>query len=354
MIRVIVLIEIIVCLAVGVDAKTAKTYVAPTRGNDSGRCTKAAPCKTIAAALGNTKDGGTVVLLEAREDASKCLVVYDNVKISQSVTIKPARGLSSKPCFIPTALSQTPFTIDGANISVELQSMKIDHGGGFVGVEFTRGASLEINNFYMDSLNHGIIQDAGNRLIVRNSMIKASMGLWMEDNGAIERTALLDSVKLPGNVGQGHYAILIGTRAELVLRNSEISGSSKTAIFVKGSAKLKNVAITHSEDFISGPGRFELANVSAVDEVPFPSGINGRVTDENGSVVVKARVVLIQRSDHSRRQLGTNDNGEYEADLRADTYDVEVTKDGFKTAIRKAIKAPGDGRRYVDFVLEQK
>jgi hypothetical protein len=352
--RVIVLIAIILCLAIGVAAKTAKTYVAPTRGNDSGACTKSSPCKTIAVALRNTKDGGTVILLEAREDGAKCAFFYDNPTITQSVTIKPARGLASKPCFKPTAASQDAFLINGANINVKLRSLKVAESGGFVGVSFVQGASLEISDFDMTSLNHGIIQQDGKSLVVRKSKIESSMSLWMEDNRTVDRTAMLDSVKMPGNVGRGHYAILVGTRANLVLRDSEITGSSKTAIFVTGGAKLKDVTIAHSQDFISGPGRFELVNVRADDELPFPSGINGRVTDQNGSVIANARVVITQRSDHSMRQLGTDDNGEYEADLRADTYDFEVSKDGFKTAVRKGIRAAGDGRRYVDFVLEVK
>src|SRR5205823_5285937 len=122
-----------------------------------------------------------------------------------------------------------------------------------------------------------------------------------------------------------------------------------TAIYVRGSAKLNDVRISNAEDFISGPGSFELTKVIAVDVLPFPSGINGRITDPNGAVIASAQVTIAQRSDHSRRRLGTDDNGNYEADLRAD---VEVSKDGFRTAVRKAFRLTGDARLYVDFVLE--
>ena len=83
-------------------------------------------------------------------------------------------------------------------------------------------------------------------------------------------------------------------------------------------------------------------------------GIAGRTTDPHGAVVVGARITIVARSTKTIVSRKSNDAGEYVADLKPDVYDVEADADGFKKAIRKAIPVEGEGRSFVDFVLEPK
>ena len=242
---------VVLCLATSAAAQTsstklATTYVAPTKGNDSDGCTKTKPCKTIAAALLNTREGGAVILTEAAEKPGACLVVYDNVIISKSVTIKPTRGLPSKPCFTPGSLDSS-FIVDGANIKVKLKSMKIDYGGGHVGIRFLNGATLEIDDFFMDSLNEGIIQARGHSMIVTKSVITASRKIRIEDETEVGRTAELRSTNLAGHTSDDHCAVEVGTNSQLLMRGGGISGEARCALKVNGAVRLINVRVSKTQ-----------------------------------------------------------------------------------------------------------
>jgi len=84
----------------------------------------------------------------------------------------------------------------------------------------------------------------------------------------------------------------------------------------------------------------------------FRSGISGRISDRNGSVVLGARITIIARSSNASVSRTSNDEGQYAADLDPDVYDVVVDANGFKKATRKSIPVEREGRNYVDFVLE--
>jgi len=92
----------------------------------------------------------------------------------------------------------------------------------------------------------------------------------------------------------------------------------------------------------------------AYSHVPreFRSGISGRITDRNGSVVVGAKITIFARSSNANVHRTSNDEGQYAADLDPDVYDVLVDANGFKKATRKSIPVEREGRNYVDFVLE--
>lgn len=74
--------------------------------------------------------------------------------------------------------------------------------------------------------------------------------------------------------------------------------------------------------------------------------VTGRVVDSSGGVIPGARVVLISESQNTRTAtVQTNGNGDYViADVKADTYSVEVTSPAFRTAIVKGILVTGGDR----------
>ena len=84
----------------------------------------------------------------------------------------------------------------------------------------------------------------------------------------------------------------------------------------------------------------------------FRSGISGRITDQNGAVVVGAKITIVSRSSNASVSRISNDEGQYVADLDPDVYDVFAEANGFKKAKRKSIPVEREGRNYVDFVLE--
>ena len=82
------------------------------------------------------------------------------------------------------------------------------------------------------------------------------------------------------------------------------------------------------------------------------SGISGRITDPNGSVVVGARIKIVSRSSEAIVSRESNTEGAYAIDLEPDTYDVSVEAWGFKKSTRKSIQVVRKARPHVDFVLE--
>ena len=74
--------------------------------------------------------------------------------------------------------------------------------------------------------------------------------------------------------------------------------------------------------------------------------VTGRVVDPSGGVIPGARVVLISESQNTRTApVQTNGNGDYViADVKADTYSVEVTAPAFRTALVKGILVTGGDR----------
>ena len=95
-----------------------------------------------------------------------------------------------------------------------------------------------------------------------------------------------------------------------------------------------------------------MGHASSADK--FKSGIAGRTTDPNGSVVVGVRIKITAASTKAVVSLKSNDQGEYVADLDPGVYDVEADADGFKKATRKSISVLRESRSFVDFVLEPK
>jgi hypothetical protein len=74
--------------------------------------------------------------------------------------------------------------------------------------------------------------------------------------------------------------------------------------------------------------------------------VTGRVTDSSGAVIPGAQVVLISETQNTRSPgVKTNGNGDYViANIKADTYSVEVTAPAFKTEIVKGILVTGGDR----------
>ncbi|MDT4966708.1 MAG: hypothetical protein QOJ64_1445 [Acidobacteriota bacterium] len=259
---------IALCLLLSADAvaMSSKTYVSPTKGSDETLCTKDKPCKTIAAALRNTKEGGTVILMEAGETNGKCVVIYDRVTtITRSVTIRAAPHLQSKPCFIPRTddgKGDFSITIEGSNIIVKLQSLKIAEAGGNVGIYFRSGSRLTVEDCDFSSLNHGIVFAGGNLLLVTKSRFDASMAIWLKDSPTARKSSVIDRSTFVGHTNLPHYPLLVGTNGGVVLQNSTISVDCPTAVFVKGSARLRNVHINKAAAPFGGNGSLELRGVT--------------------------------------------------------------------------------------------
>lgn len=82
-----------------------------------------------------------------------------------------------------------------------------------------------------------------------------------------------------------------------------------------------------------------LAFCMATPAQTYQGRILGTVTDQSGAVVKAARVVIINTETGARREVETNDTGDYAApNLAPGLYSVEASAQGFKKAERPAIR----------------
>lgn len=81
-----------------------------------------------------------------------------------------------------------------------------------------------------------------------------------------------------------------------------------------------------------------------------PSGIMGRITTIDGSVVPCAQIQISRGG--SKVATKANTNGEYWIELKPGLYEVSVDHAGFKFATRKDITVHANSKAVVDIVLQ--
>src|SRR5262249_53577450 len=116
-------------------ATSFATWVAGT-GADVGACTVAAPCRTFAYALTQTKSGGTISVLSPGD--------FGPVHISKAVSII-ADGVEAG-IFTGSGSDGAAITVEaGSNDSVVLRGLAIDmHRNGNAGIRFLKGKALHV------------------------------------------------------------------------------------------------------------------------------------------------------------------------------------------------------------------
>ena len=78
-------------------------------------------------------------------------------------------------------------------------------------------------------------------------------------------------------------------------------------------------------------------------------GIRGRVTTQEGWLIPRAKISLLNKKTKKSMNAETDENGDYRVCLALGTYDITVTSAGFKTAKRKAVKFETTGSITIDF-----
>jgi hypothetical protein len=83
------------------------------------------------------------------------------------------------------------------------------------------------------------------------------------------------------------------------------------------------------------------------------ANISGTVTDSSGGVIAGAQVVVTNMGTNASLTTASNDQGRYNApDLVVGTYEVQTSKAGFQTTVRKDILLTVGSQLAVDFTLQ--
>jgi hypothetical protein len=185
------------------QAQSTRTWVSGV-GDDANPCSRTAPCKTFAGAIGKTAAGGEINCLDPGG--------YGPVTITASITID-CRGTMGSIL----ATGTSGIVVNGADILVNLRHLSISApGNGVHGIRLVNGARLEISDVAITgfgaSNGAGItIEGAGSQILIRDTHVTASrVGLLVQSAGAAEVT--VTGGAFVGNVVAGIAAQTAGSR----------------------------------------------------------------------------------------------------------------------------------------------
>jgi hypothetical protein len=235
------------------QAQAVRTWVSGV-GDDVNPCSRTAPCKTFAGAMSKTQGGGEINCLDPAG--------YGAVTITKSITIDCGEthgsvlASSTNGISINDSLSGNPNTI-----RVVLRGLSINGAGtgssaalgnpgtGLTGVNFTSGASLYMEDVYIQNFNSGTavgvrFAPAGaarlqmDNVTVANSGTGATGGgIRIQPTGAAGNARVsLSNVRLVGNAGDAlrldSTGNTLASRNEVNIENSVISGGAGGVIAV--------------------------------------------------------------------------------------------------------------------------
>src|SRR5262249_27869690 len=117
-------------------AQSFQTFVSATQGVDNNTCAITTPCRTIARAISEVKDGGEVVIIESGD--------YAPFGVSKSVTVTAAPGVSVGI----TSTSSVAITIGIQPTDVVvLRGLTFrGFGSAAIGLQFSTPGTLHIEN----------------------------------------------------------------------------------------------------------------------------------------------------------------------------------------------------------------
>jgi hypothetical protein len=241
-------------MAVPAQAQT-RTYVASS-GDDGFPCSRSAPCRTFGGAISKTAAGGVISCLDVSG--------YGSVNIFKSITIDcaglPGGGLGTT----------TGASINGAGIEVVLRGLTFyGAGGGTVGINFSNGASLHIEDSAVTGYSTGLSfqPPAGvtAKLTITNSSISDNngFGLIIAPFGTAKVT--LDRLRSDHNNGGIYAAAIGGGRGYIAIKNSSLSANTNGGLAVDGSAGPLQMVLDNT--IVSGNGTYGLLSTGASAQV---------------------------------------------------------------------------------------
>lgn len=177
--RVSFLFVFTVLIATGVQAQATRTWVSGT-GDDSNSCSRTAPCKTFAGAIGKTSRGGEITVLDAGG--------FNPVIIRKSITIDgtgvPASILASQATGITIDIPPGPGHTRRDPRIVRIRGLAINGAGtGTNGINVIAANKVSVEDCVIDGFtNHGINVQLGT-LFVRNTTIRNNDGAGINVTG---------------------------------------------------------------------------------------------------------------------------------------------------------------------------
>jgi len=203
-------------------AAATRTHVAST-GSDANTafsCDAAHPCRTFAAALGQTSPGGEILAMDSAG--------YGKVVIDRSVTIVAAPGAFAG-IGVGAGGNATGVEIATAGVDVVLRGLTITGQGGLYGISMAQGASLSVENCviagFSGASHYAMRILAAAQVRVLDSVVRQNYRGFVAQGGArvsIARSRFLDNTQ----VGISIWGNADNTSTIAAVTDSVVSGSS--------------------------------------------------------------------------------------------------------------------------------
>jgi len=217
------LISTTVALALGLapsaDAAGTRTHVSNS-GSDANTafsCDYAHPCRTFAAALGQTTAGGEILAIDSSG--------YGKLVIDRSVSIVAAPGVFAG-IGVGAGGNATGVEIATAGVKVVLRGLSITGQGGSHGIRMTSGTKLSVENCLIADFalsgQYGLRVSAAAQVRITDSLFRDNFnGAWV-DSGA---TASVSDSRFFGGIAAFGVSDITGTTSTAYIDRSVASGA---------------------------------------------------------------------------------------------------------------------------------
>lgn len=220
--RTLIAIMLGLLLAASAQATSHRTFVAAS-GTDSGACGPTAPCRSLSYALGQTNDGGEIVITQSGGygDATGGLVIDRSV----AIIAQPGVFAALAP------ITGNGITIATAGIKVVIKGLNINGRGGEFGIYMTNGASLLVE-----------------KTTIAGFTSTNATGLKVQTGATVN---VVDSV-----IRDNYFGIFAGAGATVGISNSKVFNSEQTGIisYTEGGVIGTSTTINISDTDVSGAG----------------------------------------------------------------------------------------------------
>jgi hypothetical protein len=179
------------------QAQVQRTFLSGL-GSDANPCSRAAPCRTVATAIGQTNAGGVVAILDSAG--------YGPFTVNKAVTVEAPLGVYAGV----TVFSGHGISVSiAANDRVTLRGLNINsQGTDGNGIEFNGGGTLHIENCVIEgftiSQGEGISVFGSGRVLVKDTILKNNtVGIQLFAQSSNTLFAILTNVTVAGNSSVG-------------------------------------------------------------------------------------------------------------------------------------------------------
>ncbi len=249
--------------AVSASAQATRTWVSGV-GDDANPCSRTAPCKTFAGAISKTAAGGEISVLDPGS--------YGAVTITKSIVINGTGNLAG----ILASGTNGIVVNAGVNDVVTIRDISIEcTSTGLDGIRFLGGAALHVEDSTIRGCSESGIDfqpaaqaaTSAAQLHLRNvhvgnvtSAPTGDAGISLRPAAGRQAVAVIEDSRIDGN----KIGLRVEARANVVVRDSSLSGNSNNGIAVISSTDLARATIEGSTLNFNGVGGSATAGVKVV------------------------------------------------------------------------------------------